>query len=60
MYKNHTAEIEFCFPQHKHGKDAYAIKYMKGNTELHRLCFEDELSYQDQVNIDDVINSKTI
>lgn len=50
IYKNHTAEIEFCFPEYKKGK-----KYMKSKTQLHRLCFEDELLELDQISIQDII-----
>ncbi len=56
VYKNHTAEIVFCFPEYKHGKNAYTIRFFRGKTELHRLCFEEELNNQEQVDIQDILN----
>jgi hypothetical protein len=54
IYKNNAAEIVFCFPKYKNGKNAYAIKYIYHKKLLHRLCFEDELCEQIQVNIKDL------
>ncbi len=57
LFKNYTAEIEFCFTDYKDGKNAYTIKFMRGKTELHRLCFEEELCECDQISINDIYAS---
>ncbi|KNY30169.1 hypothetical protein [Pseudobacteroides cellulosolvens] len=54
-YKKYTAQIVFCFPADENGMVAYAIKYIKGDMELHRQCMEDELSEDRQIHLDDIL-----
>lgn len=37
------AQIVFYYPSYKNGKDAYTIKFIKGDTEFHKLYIEKEL-----------------
>lgn len=54
-YKNYSAQIVFCYPCYKKGKDAYTIKFLKGGTEFHRLCMEEELSEEMQMQFNDIL-----
>ncbi|WP_036945164.1 hypothetical protein [Pseudobacteroides cellulosolvens] len=54
-YKNYSAQIVFYYPSYKKGKDAYTIKFFKDGTEFHRLCVEEELSEEMQIQFDDIL-----
>ncbi|MDP4183120.1 MAG: hypothetical protein Q8942_18780 [Bacillota bacterium] len=57
-YKKYSAQIVFCYPSYKKDKDAYTIKFVKGGMEFHRLCFEDELSEENQLRFEDILKYK--
>jgi hypothetical protein len=54
MFKHYESQIEFCYENYKDGKNAYTIIFKRGETELHRLCYEDELEECDQIELWDL------
>jgi hypothetical protein len=51
IFGNKEAEIEFLYPKYKKGRDAYTIKFERGGMTLRRLCFEDELTPFDWIQV---------
>ncbi|OPZ94967.1 MAG: hypothetical protein BWY74_00131 [Firmicutes bacterium ADurb.Bin419] len=59
MYKNYESKIVFCYENYKDSKNAYTIKFQRGNIEVNRLCYEDELERPEQMDIWEFISDNT-
>ncbi|WP_010243726.1 hypothetical protein [Acetivibrio cellulolyticus] len=51
MYKNYESQVVFCYENYKDNKNAYTVKFKRGEMELHRLCYEDELEEHAQIDL---------